>query len=99
MGYRVEYETAGNTGTQRKSDTRHIPGLTAAFLLLFVLLVHGFWPRGREVLRELILPGDATVTAAALEGFALDLRMGQPLGEAVEGFCREVIADAGLGKD
>ena len=97
MGYRVEYESVGKNGTQKKTNSSHILGLTTAFLMLFVLLVHGFWPRGREVLQEMILPGGAAVTAAALEEFAQDLRMGQPLGEAVEGFCREVIADAGLG--
>lgn len=98
MGYRVEYEPMEKRKVEEKKS-RRVPALTAAFLLFFFLLVHAFWPRGREVLGEILWPGDAAVTAAALEQFAQELRMGQPLGDAVEGFCREIIADAGLSQN
>ena len=49
-------------------------------------------PQGRLWLRDLILPGDEDVTAAALEGIVSDLRSGEPLGEAVDTFCKEILA-------
>ena len=49
-------------------------------------------PQGRLWLRDLMLPGDEEITAAALEGMVEDLRAGEPLGEAVEAFCKEIIA-------
>lgn len=98
MGYRVEYEAMWKIGKRTSGEKQRIPGLTAAFLLAFVLLVNGFWPRGREVLREILWPGDTAVTAAALETFAQELREGEPVGAAVESFCREIIGEAGFGQ-
>lgn len=49
-------------------------------------------PRGRLWVRDLLLPGDEDITAAALEGIVSDLRAGEPLGEALETFCKEIIA-------
>jgi hypothetical protein len=49
-------------------------------------------PRGRLWFRDLLLPGDEQVTSAALEGMVSDLRSGEPIGEAVETFCREILA-------
>jgi hypothetical protein len=49
-------------------------------------------PRGRWWFRDLLLPGDEQVTSAALEGMVSDLRSGEPIGEAVETFCREILA-------
>lgn len=97
MSYRVEYEPVKKVRNVEKRVVR-VPALTASCLLLFLLLVNGFWSQGREVLREILLPGDAAVTAAALEEFAQELKMGEPLGDAVEGFCRTVIEEAGIGQ-
>lgn len=96
MGYRVEY---GPT-TQKKRADRGTGGrrawLTAAFLALFLVLVNICWPQGREVLNRLLWPGDAGATRQAAESFVEELRSGEPLGDAVEGFCREVLRDANL---
>lgn len=98
MGYRVEYGSAGKTSRRKREEKQRLPKLTAAFLLAFLLLVNGFWPRGREMLREILWPGDAVVTAAALEAFAQELREGEPVGMAVESFCRSIVGEAGLGQ-
>lgn len=98
MGYRVEY---GPMGEDKKWDSGKQggnAGLIAAFFLAFLLLVNGFWPRGREVLRQLLWPGDWAVTSAAVETFAQGLRAGDSMGTAVESFCRSVIGEAGLGQ-
>jgi hypothetical protein len=57
-----------------------------------VLAVTFMLPRGRLWFRDLLLPGDEQVTSAALEGMVSDLRSGEPIGEAVETFCREILA-------
>lgn len=49
-------------------------------------------PRGRLWVRDLLLPGDEDITAAALEGMVSDLRSGEPLGDAVETFCKEILS-------
>lgn len=95
MGYRVEYEPVKKVrGAQKK--TSRAATLTALCLLLFFLLVSGFWPRGREVLWDLLVPGDASVTVAALEDLTLELRNGEALSSALESFCQKVIREAEL---
>ena len=64
--------------------------------MFFLLIVGGFWPRGAQALREILLPGDSAVTAAAWAELTHELHAGAPVGSAVENFCREVFANAGL---
>lgn len=91
MGYRITYEN----DVIRKSVLR-IPclrwrrwgiGLGAAALAVSLLI-----PGGRLWLRDLLLPGDEEITASALESMIADLRSGEPVGEAVEAFCKEIIS-------
>ena len=53
-------------------------------------------PKGAQALREILLPGDSAVTAAAWAELTHELHAGAPVGSAVENFCREVFANAGL---
>lgn len=96
MGYRVEYQQVKKARGGEKRTSR-LAALTMLCLFLFLLLVNGFWPRGAEVLRDLLLPGDAAVTVAALEDLALELRTGEELSSALESFCRKVVSEAELG--
>ena len=91
MGYRITYEPVKKV---RGAEKRHssAAALAGIFFLLFVRLVNLFWPRGAAALRELALPGDGAVTAAALEDFAEDLGSGLPISEAAEDFCRRILA-------
>ena len=93
MGYRVEYQPVKKVRGAEKR-TVWVPALTGLFLLLFLLLVNSTWPRGAEVLQGLIFPGDASVTAAALEELTVELRAGEELASAFETFCRTVIENA-----
>lgn len=97
MSYRVEYEPT--TGRKKAGGRRGLglPGLTALCFLLFVLLVHAFWPQGTEVLRQALWPGDSAVTRQAAETFVEALRGGEPFGAAAEGFCREILEAADIG--
>lgn len=98
MGYRVDYQPIKKVrgAEKRKSG---IPALTALCLLVFLLLVNSCWPRGARVLRSLLLPGDAAVTVAALEDFAVELGAGDSFPGAFENFCRRVIQGAEIDPD
>ena len=61
-----------------------------------LLIAGGFWPKGAQALREILLPGDSAVTAAAWAELTHELHAGAPVGSVVENFCREVFANAGL---
>lgn len=87
MGYEICYA---------QDEGRGLWAMTAGWFCIFLLLVGLCWPRGREVLTQLLLPGDGAVTVAALEVFARDLRTGEALGAAAESFCRIVLEGASL---
>ena len=95
MGYRIEYGSDGaktSTTSQVKpkiSRKRVLISITAAAVTALLL-----WPAGRIWVRDLLLPGDEEVTAAALGSLIEDLSDGEPVGEAVESFCREILAGA-----
>ena len=96
MGYRVEYTPSGAKHFGCRGKSRRLPLLTAAFFLIFLLLVSAFWPRGMQVLRELLIPGDSEATLAAWETLTGELRAGENVGNAVGSFCREIFRNAGL---
>lgn len=96
MSYRVEYSSSGIKRTQIRQRNGRALLLTAACFLIFLLIVGGFWPKGAKALREILLPGDSAVTAAAWAELTRELHAGAPVGSAVENFCREVFANAGL---
>ena len=96
MGYQIRYgDTQASSGGQRPRLSRII-GLSLSFLLVFVLLSWSFWPEGRAVLRDVLVPGDPDVTLHGLETLARELREGESLSDAVTAFCREVIDGAAV---
>lgn len=91
MGYRIVYgEDPFIEIPERKSRLRL---WTAGFALAFVLLVRCFWPQGTALLRQVLLPrGDAAT--AAFQQMTADIRAGEPIGDAVTAFCRDVVEEA-----
>lgn len=90
MAYRIDYGSGGEKKRAMKGRTpvrRVAAGIVCAVLLAALL-----FPAGRRALRDLILPGDAEVTAAALRDLVAELQDGEPVGDAVSAFCQEVIA-------
>lgn len=77
-----------------QGSTPRVQFLTAVFAVAFVFLVRQFWSEGMQMLRSFLLPGEAGVTEAAFAEMMTDLREGEPLGEAVTSFCRQVISSA-----
>lgn len=86
MGYKIVY------GKQkiRKFSFKKCIILSCCALSAAMLL----WPGGRSLLQELLLPGDAQVTASALETLVLELEQGGSMADAVTAFCQEVVAGA-----
>ena len=95
MSYRVEYSSSGIKRTQIRQRNGRALLLTAACFLIFLLIVGGFWPKGAQALREILLPGDSAVTAAAWAELTHELHAGAPVGSAVENFCRESFCECG----
>ena len=91
MGYRITYEN----GVIRKQALRKYRvkwKLWGTGVLVAGLVVALMVPQGRLWVRDLVLPGDEDVTAAALEGMVSDLRSGESIGVAVEAFCQEILS-------
>ena len=93
MAYRIDYD---KTGTRKRIEPAksRIAVYTAAFFLLFLLLVNLFWPDGTGFLRQSLIPGDPDVTAAAVDSLIDDLKDGQQVSDAITAFCRELISNA-----
>lgn len=96
MSYRVEYASSGIKRKQIRQRRDRTLLLTGVCFLIFLLIVGGFWPRVAQALRDMLLPGDSAATAAAWAELTRELRAGAPVGSAVENFCREIFANAGL---
>lgn len=93
MGYRVDYQPIKKVRNAEKRTVR-LPAMTALFLALFFFLVCSFWPRGAELLREILIPGDPDITVMALEAFAQELQEGEKLSGAFEAFCHRIMTEA-----
>lgn len=95
MGYRVSYQPVRKVRGTEKRVSR-VPAMTALFLILFLLLLNSLWPFGAEILRDILIPGDADATVMALETFAYELQAGEGLTSAFENFCRKIMDEAQL---
>ena len=89
MGYRVDYKPMKKVRGAEKHRVR-LPALTGMFFLLFLLLVNMFWDEGTTVMRELLFPERAAVTAAALETLVQELKAGETLKDTVSAFFRTI---------
>ena len=76
MSYRVEYASSGIKRKQIRQRNGRALLLTAVCFLIFLLIVGGFWPKGAQALREILLPGDSAVTAAAWAELTHELHAG-----------------------
>lgn len=90
MAYRIIY---GAQTPVRKSCRERKPGLGLAagvFVLFFAL--------GLRLWGDAALPESAAVRQTDGAAFRLvqQLRQGEPLGDAVSAFCREIVQDAGV---
>jgi hypothetical protein len=91
MGYRIVYGADIPVMDANQKDRTGLRVMTAAFFLIFVLLVRAAWPAGAGILRQKLMPGNETVAEMAFSEMVNDLHQGIPMGEAVKDFCRYVV--------
>ena len=90
MGYCIQYDKT--TGAMEIQRTRRFQRKSILIFFILLAIVAAFLlPKTRQVLKKVLLPGDETVTAQALEDLVTDLRQGSGVSQAVEAFCREII--------
>lgn len=89
MGYRVEYGSVKKVRDIHRCRS-HVAALTGLCLLLFFFLVGQCWPSGAAVLKDVLIPENAAVAAAAMEDMAQDLLDGASLWDAARDFLRAV---------
>lgn len=94
LSYRIVYGPVPKMKRGGQGRRLRIQLMAAVFFLIFVLGVRLVWPEGSELLQSYLLPGEKGVTEAAFSVMITDLQAGEPLGEAVTAFCRQVIAGA-----
>ena len=90
MSYRVVY---GPMPRQKPAGNGifRLQIMTAVCLLMLSMGIRAAWPEGREVLRQYLIPGTATVTQEAFGNMMEGLQTGQPIGESVTAFCRQIV--------
>ena len=91
MGYRIDYGQPFDKKYPMPDRRSRLPWMVCIALLLFALLTNLFWPEGRAVLAEFLIPGDAAVTSAAFSDMVADVRAGVTVSDALAAFCREIL--------
>lgn len=94
MAYLIEYNTVSVRQaviSRRRKNQRLAAWLLGGAALAAVIA----WPEARAALGQLFFPGADAATARAMEAFAADLAAGEPIGEAVYGFCQEILGAMG----
>lgn len=94
MAYRIVYGPEIPPQYRKKHTNCRLRLFTAISLLLFTLLVKEFFPAGTEKMQEFLLPGNPTITQAALNSMMNQLQSGEPLADALTVFCKEILAHA-----
>lgn len=91
MGYRIVYGSDREERNPVENRVGRIRLLTAVFLLVLILGTRLFWPEGTQLLREILLPGEAGVTQTAFSQMVTQLQEGESFGQAMAGFCEYVV--------
>lgn len=86
MGYKIRYGLR-IPAEKKRGRWQYVAAIVLAVVI--ALLCVDIW-NGRQWL----LPGDPQVTAQALDTMVDSIREGEPLGEAITCFCREIIENA-----
>ena len=97
MSYRIVYGGEPLVEHRIHRGRSYIRTMTALAMMLFALAVGQFWPQGKAMLQELLLPGEPTVTEQAFSGLVSDLGRGIKLEDAMAAFCQQII-DNGAGE-
>lgn len=93
MAYRIVYgEDPANQNKQRFWSGR-LHFMTALCFVLFIFSVKLLWGDALDT----ILPEGCGAAISAMENMVSEIRTGAGFADAVTAFCREIIAEAGIG--
>lgn len=92
LTYRIDYGPPLRTTKPRLSKKR-VRCFTIGVFFAFLMLVKLFWPEGRRMLTQLLIPGGAE-NRGAFVSLAESIQGGVPLGDALYTFCSEVLENA-----
>lgn len=96
MGYRIQYGSDLERKPEGAGSFLRIVTLTFVFFLLFCVVAFAYWPGGREALGCLFFPGGGETALEAAEVFVSELYNGEPISDALEHFCRDIINHGNL---
>ena len=91
MSYRIEYGPAIPSRYVTRNSFLRLRSMTAACLLLFCLTVRHVFPEGSEKLRQILLPGEPSVTQQAVETFMSNIRNGEDFTDSLTTFCEYIV--------
>ena len=91
MAYRVEYNSKVKWEEQPKTNHSRRFFVGCAFFVLFLILVSLHWSAGKEILVQLLLPGDSQATWNGMVQLSENLRNGIPLSFAFREFCDGIL--------
>ncbi len=95
MGYVMEYGCGVAVKLPLKKKKRKILPIMGAILAIVLVLTVQMLPGVRASLWKHLLPGDAAVTAQALQTLAADLQEGESFSDAVTAFCQQILTESG----
>ena len=91
MGYSVHYSPQTDKKFPQKKKHNRKAGSIYVFLAVCIVTAALFRFVDPSLLRELLIPGEASVTLNAVETMVTQLKEGAPLTETVEAFCQEIV--------
>lgn len=94
MGYHIQYGETIEKVILETPSVKKSSKLKLVIILLCVSVLCFAVHQKKDIVTRYILPGDAEVTAAALDALVENLKEGDGFGDAVTAFCREIIDHA-----
>ena len=89
MSYRINYGSSHRVKGNNAAKIR-LPALTALCFLLFLFLVHTFWPEGWACIDGILAGRRASASVMALDRFAEELHHGEPMTKVFSDFLSSI---------
>ena len=93
MGYRISYGESVQKIEIQEKPTGNKSNKKLFLIAAIVLVLLAVWSFS-DRLTEYLIPVDPKITRSAVTTMVSDIGAGEPVGEAVTAFCKEIIAGA-----
>lgn len=90
MGYQIDYQDSEYKKVIPDKQKMRRRTYLWAGIFVIVLIVIAIFPH----IKTALMPGDVSVTEAAFNNFAEEIKEGANIKDAFSGFCKEIIAGA-----